>query len=78
MNAIRFTELNGPDSDPLKEPIDERAVVLAGHGSLHGRYQTFDKVIEHRVCLLHPDQVLLQFDLTRAASLIDYANILFC
>lgn len=46
MNAIRFRELNGPDSDPLKEPIDERAVVLAGYGRRHGRYKMFDKVIE--------------------------------
>ena len=51
MNAIRFKELNGPDADPFKEPIDERAVLLAGHGSLHGRYQTFDKVIEHTTTL---------------------------
>ena len=46
MNAIRLTQLNGPDSDPLKEPVDERAVVLAGHGRKHGHYKTFNTVIE--------------------------------
>lgn len=41
----RFIELNGPNSQPLQQPVDERAVILAGNGRPHGRFLMFDGVL---------------------------------
>lgn len=81
MNAIRYKELNGPDSDPVKEPVDERVVIIAGHGRPHGRSRTFDTVIEPttnytRVKSLTSVSVTPRAPRARAAHAVDHVSFL--
>lgn len=48
LNAVyssRFEELYGPDSQPLQQPIDETALLLAGGGKPHGRFKILNVVV---------------------------------
>uniref|UniRef100_A0ACD5WRS6 Uncharacterized protein n=1 Tax=Avena sativa TaxID=4498 RepID=A0ACD5WRS6_AVESA len=42
--SSRFIELYGPDSQPLQEPVDETAVMLAGCSRPHGRLKILNAV----------------------------------